>query len=55
MLRYCLVIRISNRVKLKIRNDNINVALKSIHQNQNVLWINIETLALVATIVTTWK
>lgn len=46
-----LVIRMSNSLKLQIRHDNINVALKSINQNQNVLWVNKETMALVTTLV----
>lgn len=39
----------NNSLKLQIRHDNINVALKSINQNQHVLWVNKETMALVAT------
>lgn len=43
----------SNSLKLQIRHDNINGALKSINQNQNqnVLWVNKETMALVTTLV----
>lgn len=40
-----------NGLKLEIKHDNINVALKCTNQNPNVLWINIEIIA----IVTTWK
>lgn len=41
----------SNSLKLQIKHDNINGALKSINQNQNVLWVNKETMALVTTLV----
>lgn len=39
-----LVIKMSNRLKLQVRHDNINVALKFMNQNHNVLWINIITV-----------
>lgn len=39
-----LVIKMSNRLKLQVRHDNINVALKFMNQNHNVLWINIVTV-----------
>ena len=39
-----LVIKMSNRLKLQVRHDNINVALKFMNQNRNVLWINIVTV-----------
>lgn len=38
------VIKMSNRLKLQVRHDNINVALKFMNQNHNVLWINIVTV-----------
>lgn len=41
----------SNRLKLQARHDSINVALKFMNQNHNVLWINIVTMALVPALV----
>lgn len=43
----------SNRLKLQAGHDNINVALKFMNQNHNVLWINIITMALIIALVNT--
>lgn len=41
----------NNNLKLPIRYDNINIALKSINQNQNVIGVNKEIIALVTSLV----